>query len=61
MVTYVTANRKATTGLTQLVEQFSTFSADVYADFLTKADYYHHLTSLENHIVSVQDRFSSPE
>jgi hypothetical protein len=39
----------------------STFSADVYEEFLSKANYDSQLTSLESDIVSVQERFSSPE
>jgi hypothetical protein len=58
IVSLVDANREASSGLTQLAGQPSTFSADIYEDFITKADYHRHLTSLENDIVSVQERFS---
>jgi hypothetical protein len=61
IVTLLEAHREATSGHTQLAGQLSTFSADVYEDFCTKDDYHHHLTSLENDISSVQERFSSPE
>jgi hypothetical protein len=61
IVSLVDATREASSGVTQLAGQLSTFSADVYEDFLTKDDYHHHLTSLENDIVSVNERFSSPE
>jgi hypothetical protein len=62
MVSLLEVNRETGSGLTQLTQEFSTFSTDVHGEFLTKADYYyHHLASLQNHIVSVQGRLSAPE
>jgi hypothetical protein len=40
MVSLAYTNREATTSLTQLAGQCSTFTADVYNEFLNKAKYY---------------------
>jgi hypothetical protein len=47
--------------ITHLAEEVSTFIEETQEEFLTKVDFHHTLTPLENDMMSVQGRLSSPE
>jgi hypothetical protein len=61
IVALTKANKKVVSEITNLVGEVSTFMKEIQEQFLTKADFHHTLDCLEQDMISVQVRLSSPE